>query len=77
VRLTLPEGWKARLPKSDSASSAFGDYRAEYTQTGRELRILRTLSGTVGVQPPEKIGELLAWMKQMSADDAKYIILEP
>jgi hypothetical protein len=76
LRLTLPAGWKAKLPASDTASSVFGTYVAEYTQNGQELRIVRRLTGTEGVWPAEKNGELLAWMRKMSADDAKYVILE-
>lgn len=76
LRLTLPAGWKAKLPASDSASSVFGTYVSEYSQTGNELRIARRLTGANGVQPVTKYDELLAWMKKMSADDAKYVILE-
>jgi hypothetical protein len=76
LRLTLPVGWKAKLPPSDTASSVFGNYVAEYTQNGQELRIVRRLTGTEGVWPADKNDELLAWMKKMSADDAKYVILE-
>ena len=54
----------------------FGTYVAEYSQTGQELRIARKLTGTEGDQPATKYGELLDWMKQMSKDDAKYVILE-
>jgi hypothetical protein len=54
----------------------FGTYVAEYSQVGQELRIARRLTGTDGVQPAAKYPELLAWMKKMSADDAKYVILQ-
>ena len=37
LRLTLPAGWKAKLPASDTASSVFGTYVGEYTQNGQEL----------------------------------------
>jgi transglutaminase-like putative cysteine protease len=76
LRLTLPAGWKAKLPPNDSATSVFGTYVAEYSQSGRELRIVRSLTGTDGVQPATKYAELLEWLKQMSKDDAKYVILE-
>lgn len=76
LRLTLPAGWKAKLPPSDTATSVFGTYVAEYAQNGQELRIARRLTGTEGVQPADKNDELLAWLKKMSADDAKYVILE-
>jgi transglutaminase-like putative cysteine protease len=76
LRLTLPAGWKAKLPPNDSTTSVFGTYVASYSQTGQELHIQRRLTGTDGVQPVTKYGELLDWMKQMSRDDAKYVILE-
>jgi hypothetical protein len=76
LKLTLPAGWKAKLPPSDSASSVFGTYVAEYSQVGNELRIKRSMTGAEGVQPATKYDELLAWMKKMSADDSKYVILE-
>jgi hypothetical protein len=76
LKLTLPAGWKAKLPPSDSASSVFGTYVAKYTQVGNELRIKRSMTGAEGVQPATKYDELLAWMKKMSADDSKYVILE-
>lgn len=34
LRLTLPVGWKAKLPASDSASSVFGTYVSTYSQNG-------------------------------------------
>jgi hypothetical protein len=76
LKLALPAGWKAKLPPSDTATSVFGTYVAEYSQIGQELRIARRLTGTDSVQPATKYDELLAWMKKMSTDDAKYVILE-
>lgn len=76
LKLTLPAGWKAKLPANDSASSVFGTYVAEYSQSGQQLRISRRLTGTDGVYPASKHAELLDWMKKMSADDVKYVILE-
>ncbi len=76
LRLTLPAGWKAKLPPNDSTTSVFGTYVASYSQTGQELHIQRRLTGTDGVEPATKYTELLDWMKQMSKDDAKYVILE-
>jgi len=75
-RLTLPEGWKARLPKPVHTESDWGKYSADYAQTGRELRVTRTISGKLGIAPPERIGELVTWLKAVSADDVKYIVLE-
>ncbi|MBV9110743.1 MAG: DUF3857 domain-containing protein, partial [Gemmatimonadetes bacterium] len=76
-RVTLPEGWKARLPQNVTASSVFGTYTAEYAQTGRELRVTKRVSGARGTQPPTAINTLIDWLKAMSKDDARFIVLEP
>jgi transglutaminase-like putative cysteine protease len=75
-RVTLPAGYKAKLPKSVQVSSPFGSYSSEYAQEGRELRLTRRTTGAKGTLPPEKIDELIAWLKQVGADDAKFIMIE-
>ena len=69
-------GWQARLPKNVSESGPFGTYEAEYAQTGRELRISRRLTGARNVLPPERIGDLVAWLRAIGADDAKFIVID-
>jgi len=76
LRLTLPAGWRAALPSNVTASSGFGTYTAEYAQDGQTLRIARRLVGRKGVEPPDHIGELIAWLKDMGKDDVRYIVLE-
>lgn len=76
LRVTLPEGWRARLPPNVSATSVFGTYRAEYEQTGRVLRIRRAMSGARGTQPPERISELVTWLRDLSRDDVRFVVLE-
>jgi transglutaminase-like putative cysteine protease len=73
--LTIPVGWRAELPKSVSAAGKFGIYRSEYTQEGNVLRLTRHVEGTTGVQPPEAVTELTAWLRAVGADDAKMIVL--
>jgi hypothetical protein len=75
-RITLPPGWKAKLPPSVTASSSFGTYRSEYTQEGRVMRIARVSTGARGVLPPERLPDLIAWFRQLGKDDAKFILLE-
>jgi hypothetical protein len=75
MRLTLPEGWRAELPANVEAHSVFGTYRAEYAQEGRLLRLRRHIAGTEGIQPKEKIGELIEWLRAISSDDARFIVL--
>ena len=76
-RLTLPAGWRPQLPPSVHASSVFGDYQATYTFVGGVLEVSRTMSGTRGVFPPDRIGELIAWFREVGADDAPFILIEP
>lgn len=75
-RVQLPAGWRARLPEGVRATSDFGDYMAEYRQDGRELRVTRRMVGRRGTQPPERIGALVAWLREVARDDVKYIVLE-
>ena len=73
--LTLPEGWHAELPPAVSARSAFGTYQAEYAQNGRVLHVMRRLRGNTGTLPPDRIGDLIAWLKARSKDDVRFIVL--
>ena len=72
---TLPEGWRAELPKSVKATSALGTYHSEYTLDGRTLRLRRHVTGGTGVLPKERVGEVAAWLTAIGADDAKVIVL--
>ncbi len=76
LRVTLPEGWRAHLPPSVAEASAFGSYSAEYVQEGRELRITRRMAGRKGIEPPDRVDALIAWLRAISKDDVKYIVLE-
>jgi transglutaminase-like putative cysteine protease len=76
-RVTLPEGYRARLPRNVDARSVFGSYQAEFTQEGRELRVVRRMSGRRGTEPRERLPELLAFLKDMSRDDVQLIVVEP
>jgi hypothetical protein len=76
LRLRLPDGWRARLPDSVTAVSEFGEYRAVYRQEGRDLVVVRTMAGRKGVEPPEKIAALIAWLKDIARDDVRYVVLE-
>ncbi|HEX3533197.1 MAG TPA: DUF3857 domain-containing transglutaminase family protein [Gemmatimonadaceae bacterium] len=76
VSIILPKGWKAKLPPNVSASSSFGSYVSEYSQVGDELRISRTISGTRGIFPPDRINDLITWLQAIGKDDSKFIVLE-
>jgi len=75
-RITLPAGWKAKLPLGVTASSPFGSYRSEYIQDGRVMRISRVSTGAKAILPPEQMPALIAWFRQIGKDDAKFILLE-
>jgi hypothetical protein len=74
--LELPEGWHADLPKNVIAESAYGSYRSEYSQNGRELRLYRRMEGRRGVKPPEDVDALIAWLRAVAKDDVQYIVLQ-
>lgn len=76
-RVTLPEGYRARLPENVEAQGIFGRYTAEFVQEGRELRVTRRMWGRRGTEPKERLPELLSFFRDMSKDDAVFIIVEP
>jgi len=76
IRMTLPKGWRARLPADVNVSSAFGSYSATYVQEGQELRVLRRTIGARGLYAPDRVGDLLAFLRTVAKDDARFIILE-
>ena len=74
--LALPAGWQADLPQNVTAVSDFGSYTAEYSQSGRELRVYRRMAGRRGVKPPADVDALIAWLRAVAKDDAQYIVLQ-
>lgn len=77
LRITLPEGWTAELPKNVLATSFFGRYESTWTQTGREIHLVRRIKGERGVFPPQRISEVIVWLKTVGADDFEFISLKP
>jgi hypothetical protein len=75
-RVTLPYGWHAQLPPNIDASSEFGHYQSEYAQNGRELVLTRTVTGASGIYAPDQLNALLQWIRSISKDDAKLIVVE-
>jgi transglutaminase-like putative cysteine protease len=76
LEITLPEAWRPRLPPNVEATSRFGSYRSAYTLEGRTLRVERQVGGRRGVEPPEAVSELIAWLKAIADDDVPYIVFE-
>lgn len=76
LRVTLPEGWHARLPTGITAASVFGSYTTTYTQEGRKLAISRRLVGGAGVFMPSRENELVTWLRAIGHDNVKFIVLD-
>lgn len=75
--LTLPAGWTAELPKDVTSTSIAGKYQTGYSLQDGVLRITRTVQGARGVYAPQRIGEIIAWLKTVAADDVEFIQLMP
>jgi transglutaminase-like putative cysteine protease len=69
MRVTLPADRRARIPEDVIVRSDFGTYSTEYSQEGRVLRILRTESSAVGIYPPGRLVDVLAFFRGISADE--------
>ena len=75
-RVTLPEGWHARLPTAVTATSVFGSYTTTYTQDGRDVVFNRHIVGGSGVFMPNRVNELVTWLRAIGHDDVKFIVLD-
>jgi hypothetical protein len=76
MRLTLPEGWKARVPPPVEVDGVWGTYTVHYRQEGRELVLEREMTGRRGIQPPEAVASLIAWMRAAAADETAQVVLD-
>ena len=76
VRLTLPEGWKARLPAPVDVSGVWGKYTMYCRQDDRDLVLHTELSAGQGIQPPEALGSLIEWLRAVAADESAQIVLD-
>jgi transglutaminase-like putative cysteine protease len=77
TRITLPEGWHARLPPSVTAESDFGYYQSLYRQEGRDLIIAGHAHGKKGIYPKSRIADLIAWMRDIGRDHTTFIVIDP
>ncbi|HUQ46607.1 MAG TPA: DUF3857 domain-containing protein [Gemmatimonadaceae bacterium] len=73
VRIKLPMGWTATLPKDINLDGPVGRYIVTYTQKGNELHIEKTTSGTGAVIPASRKAEIVDFLRKASSDDAKLI----
>ena len=75
LELTLPEGWTVDVPEDVVVDSPFGSYAKRYRQEGRVLHVTRQVTGKRGTHPPERIGELIEFLKALSADDVSVLVV--
>lgn len=75
-QVTLPAGWKAKLPPNVTVNGLLGSYEATYSQTGNVLRITRSTTGLRGIAPADKLNDVIAWLKDAGKDEARFIVLE-
>jgi len=75
-RVTLPEGWHARLPDPVNAEGIFGSYNSSCTQIARELTCQRTIRGARGIYPPSRLTDLIQFFRDVGRDDSRFIVLE-
>lgn len=77
LELTLPDGWTVAVPDAVEAKSRFGTYRSTYELDGRTLRVRRDYLGGRGTAPPDALPELIEWLRAMTTDDVRYLVLRP
>jgi hypothetical protein len=75
LKLTLPPGWKAVLPLDVDLSGPFGAMKRTYSQQGRELHVTQRIAGARGTLAPERVNEMIAWLKAITADRASYLVI--
>jgi len=76
IRLRLPEGMRPRVPEPVKAESPYGSYTIDYQLDGRTLTIRSRTTGARGIHGPEKLGEVVAWYREMAKDDAQFLVIE-
>ena len=64
-------------PKNVVASSIAGRYESNYSLEGRVLRVTRSLTGARGIYAPERIAEVIGWLRSIAADDHEFLQLKP
>jgi hypothetical protein len=57
------------VPEDVVVTGDFGTYATEYSQEGRVLRIVRREVSSVGVYPPERLPDVVAFFRAIAADE--------
>ncbi|HEV8599786.1 MAG TPA: transglutaminase family protein, partial [Gemmatimonadales bacterium] len=68
LRLELPEGWHAELPKNVALNGPFGELSISYAQEGRILDIRSRRVAGRGVLAPQRINEVIDWLEKVAAE---------
>jgi transglutaminase-like putative cysteine protease len=76
LRLALPTGWNVRLPPSIEVAGKWGNYTARYSQEGDTVTVIRRLEGARGIYPPDSLGDLAQWLRNIAQDDVPYLAIE-
>lgn len=76
-QITLPAGWTVELPPNVNTTSFFGSYESRWTLNGRDLRLVRRLTGRRGIVGPERMAEILVWFRTVGADDQEFLTMKP
>ena len=76
VRIKLPVGWTAVLPKSATIDGPVAHYEMKFAQVGDELQIERTLTGVKGIIPAARRMEIVEFLRKVGSDEAKLIVLK-
>ena len=78
MRVTLPEGWRARVPEDVIVTGDFGTYSTEYSQEGRVLRIVRREDTAMGTYPPIRLPDVIQFFRAIAADENnRTIVIDP
>ncbi|MEO8192593.1 MAG: DUF3857 domain-containing transglutaminase family protein [Gemmatimonadales bacterium] len=76
IRVKLPAGWKAALPKDELLDVPLARYEMKYSQIGDELRIERTFIGLRNTLPASRRNEIVEWLRRIGSDDARQIVIK-
>ena len=76
VRIKLPIGWVAILPKSEKIDGPVALYEMKFEQVGDELRIERKLTGIKGTVPASRRMEIVEFLRKVGSDEAKLIVVK-
>jgi hypothetical protein len=64
--VTMPEGWKAQLPKNVALTGPFGTLTLTYAQVGRVLTISQRRVGGKGILGPDRVEDVVKWLEQLT-----------